>query len=143
MKRVLTTMILLLFSTVAYGEEFPRYPEKIPSGSLIEQLQSEGALGAAPTNRQLRALPSLARDLIKHFEGWRSTAYNDSAKYCTIGQAAFRRADRKATVHRVAASMNKQIVAHLLTSDPPPVLMSQPSFLRPTAQKPPGLSNFT
>jgi lysozyme len=62
------------------GQELP--PERLPSQSLIEDFGS--SFGAAP-DRTARPLLPIALALLKEFEGWSATAYDDAAGYCTIG----------------------------------------------------------
>jgi lysozyme len=56
--------------------------DRVTSQSLLEDFGRP--LGIAP-NTSVRPLISLAFDLIKEFEGWSATAYDDPAGYCTIG----------------------------------------------------------
>lgn len=56
--------------------------ERVLSRSLREDFGK--SLGAAPSPPPRPLLP-LALDLIKDFEGWSATAYDDPAGYCTIG----------------------------------------------------------
>ncbi len=55
----------------------------VPSQIQVERLRA--GLNAAPQNMIPRPLNSISLELIKHFEGWSSIPYNDSAGYCTIG----------------------------------------------------------
>ena len=55
-----------------------------PSGYLIERLLSGETLGITPGDGA-RPVSSLGLSLIKHFEGWFASPYNDPVGYCTIG----------------------------------------------------------
>lgn len=57
--------------------------ERIPSQLLIENFDSDFAFGTVDAS--IPPLPEAALELIKHFEGWFPTAYDDPVGYCTIG----------------------------------------------------------
>lgn len=57
--------------------------EHYPSLIQVERLKQ--GLGAAEPTKAPRPLSNPTMLLIKHFEGWSSKSYNDSAGYCTIG----------------------------------------------------------
>jgi lysozyme len=85
-------LILLLTTSVAYGQEFPTYPDRIPSEFAISLLESResNTLGAAPSSAQARSISDLGLALIIHFEGSVKNGnlhipYNDAAGFCTIG----------------------------------------------------------
>lgn len=54
-----------------------------PSQIQLERLA--GAFGAADQAVAPRVMSVISITLLKHFEGWSATTYDDSAGYCTIG----------------------------------------------------------
>lgn len=56
--------------------------DRFPSQSLIEEFQT--SLGAT-ASAAARDISSIALAIIKTFEGWYPSAYNDPVGYCTIG----------------------------------------------------------
>ena len=82
MKAMFPLLACVLLSGNALGQQFPSEPDKFPSRSLVEEFGKP--YGAAP-GLTPRPLVAVALALIKDFEGWRPTAYNDAVGYCTIG----------------------------------------------------------
>src|SRR5438105_3401606 len=58
--------------------------ERVPSELQIEELNGK-LPGAAGGGLVPKPIIQLALDLIKAYEGWSPWAYDDPAKYCTIG----------------------------------------------------------
>lgn len=77
MKCLLTLFAALAFTTVVQA----RPTDHLASQLLVEQFRAP--LGIA--GGEAKAMPPLALDLVKHFEGWSPTAYDDPVGYCTIG----------------------------------------------------------
>lgn len=71
---------LPLTSSISFADEAE---PKLPSQIQVERLRGE--LGAAPSGMLPRAIPPLALDLVKHFEGWVASPYDDAVGYCTVG----------------------------------------------------------
>lgn len=70
-------LAICLFSTSAAAQEF----ERVPSQLLIEEMGRP--LGISSSD--VKVMPSLAIEIVKHFEQWVPHAYNDPIGYCTIG----------------------------------------------------------
>lgn len=87
MKRNRLVMAIALtasvFATANTAEELDLREFHFPSQSLVEDMASP-TKGITDPNDVRRLVP-LALDMIKHFEGWFSAAYDDPADYCTIG----------------------------------------------------------
>lgn len=77
MSRILALCLAMTFAPNADA----RVADHVPSQLLIEQFRAP--LGVA--GREAKTMPPLALDLVKHFEGWSPTAYDDPVGYCTIG----------------------------------------------------------
>ncbi|WP_159086960.1 lysozyme [Loktanella sp. Alg231-35] len=74
-------MSTLLTCGTAVSAQEPAF-ERVASGLQAETLR--GGLGAAPGNSS-RVIVKSAIELIKQFEGWFASPYNDPVGYCTIG----------------------------------------------------------
>jgi lysozyme len=71
------------WDSVLAQEEPPEFG-RVNSGIQVEELS--GNLPAAASSKlKPRAIIQLALDLIKVFEGWSSSVYDDPAGYCTVG----------------------------------------------------------
>lgn len=78
----LSVVMLPFLYTPAIADPFPNLPDHFTSVIQGENLD-EGGLGIAAEDARL--LMALAIDLIKEFEQWRASPYNDAASFCTIG----------------------------------------------------------
>jgi len=64
------------------NQTFPTVADHFPSQLLLE---TYGTVQPTPPGLKLRGLAPIAVDLIKDFENWVPTPYNDAAGNCTIG----------------------------------------------------------
>lgn len=77
----LTLLFLTIFSYGVSATDFPQNKDHITSLSQVENIDAPQGATESPPRKLLR----IALNLIKDFEGWSTTAYNDAAMYCTIG----------------------------------------------------------
>lgn len=82
MRRILAALVLCLHTGGVYAQDTGLLSSRVPSRSQIEDL--EAAFGVAPI-QEARPINKITIELIKSFEGWSATAYNDPVGYCTIG----------------------------------------------------------
>jgi lysozyme len=75
-------IMLATTAKTAVAQQYPVDPGHVTSGAQVEALNYP-ALGAAGTVP--RSLVRVALNLIKDFEAWVPTAYNDASQYCTLG----------------------------------------------------------
>ena len=68
----------------AVAQETPPPDTPFASLSQLEDIQQGILLGAAESNKA-RPLNPLSLSLIKFYEGWVPSAYDDPSRYCTIG----------------------------------------------------------
>jgi lysozyme len=80
--RALAALLCIgVFSSVTQADDF-RTIDHVASQSLIENFGK--SLGVAGASNARPMLP-IGLDLVRYFEGWEATAYNDPSGYCTIG----------------------------------------------------------
>lgn len=82
MRLLLIGLAIGLLAISVHAQSFETRYDKLPSGSLVEQL--DGQFAAAP-GAQPRPLLKIGLTLIKESEGWSPRPYNDAVGYCTIG----------------------------------------------------------
>jgi lysozyme len=78
----LATMLALLIPAAAVAQQSAEAWQIVRSQSQIETFGGSLSIAPSSTGRQLNRV---SLELIKAFEGWVPTAYNDPAGYCTIG----------------------------------------------------------
>lgn len=83
LRHTFAMIIGIIYCAVASAQPITHLSARISSQSQIEDLTNP-TLGAAPS-AAARPMISLAISLLKDFEGWVATAYDDPAGYCTIG----------------------------------------------------------
>jgi lysozyme len=84
MKQVLSLILTLVFPVLPMAQEVVPPRDRTVSQSQIEDLRQGVTLGAAEV-AAARPLNQVSLVMIKEFEGWVPSAYDDPSGYCTIG----------------------------------------------------------